>query len=100
MVPQPSRRHGLQPQQASHCARLTRRRREPQLELETRRVIEHFDPRAMETGDRGDQAEPETVSRRVSAVFEAVKSLEDMLVLVSGNSRAVIGDRDDRLAIL
>src|SRR5258707_4815830 len=53
----------------------------------------------METGDGSDQAEPETVSRRVATVFEPVKALENMLVLVGGNSGPVIGDRDDRLAI-
>src|SRR3984893_8449146 len=53
----------------------------------------------MKPCDGGDQAEPESVSRRVTTVFEPVEALENMLVLVGGNSRTVIGDRDDRLAI-
>ena len=80
-------------------SRLTDRRGKPESELETRRVIEHFDPRAVKIGDGRDQAEPQTVSRRVAAVFEPVKALEDLLVFVRGNSGSVVGDRDDRLAI-
>src|SRR5712671_5256272 len=79
--------------------RLTGWRGKPEPELETWRVIKHFDPRAMKTGDGSDQAEPETVSRRVAALFEPVKALEHMLVFVGGDSGPVIGDRDDRLAI-
>src|SRR5450631_3317422 len=79
--------------------RLTGRRGKPEFELETWRVIKHFDPRAMKTGDGRDQAEPETVSGRVAALFEPVKALEHMLVFVGGNSGPVIGDRDHRLAI-
>ena len=50
----------------------------------------------MKTGDGSDQAEPETVSRRVATVFEPVKALEDMLVFAGGNSGTVVGDRDHR----
>src|SRR6266446_10804633 len=79
--------------------RLTDWRGKPEFELETRRVIKHFDPRAVKTGDGSDQAEPQTVSRRVAAVFEPVKALENLLVFVGGNSGPVVGDRDDRPAI-
>src|SRR5258708_9008247 len=81
------------------CPRLTGWRRKPKFELETGRVIKHFDPRAMKTGDGSDQAEPETVSRRVATVFAPVKALEDVLVFVGGNSAPVIGDPDHRPAI-
>src|SRR5436305_12496069 len=80
-------------------SRLMSRRGKPEFELETRRVIKHFDPRAVKMGDGSDQAEPQTVSRRVAAVLEPVKALEYLLVFVGGNSGSVIGDRDDRLAI-
>src|SRR6202163_4853603 len=80
-------------------ARLTGRRCKPELELETGRVIKHFDPRAMKTGDGSDQAKAETISRRVAALLEPVKALEHMLVFVGGNSGPVIGDRDHRGAI-
>src|SRR5713226_420142 len=53
----------------------------------------------MKTGYGSDQAEPETVSRCVAALFEPVKALENTLVFVGGNSGPVIGDRDDRRAI-
>src|ERR1700682_4230270 len=79
--------------------RLTGWRRKPKFELETGAVIKHFDPRAMKTGDGSDQAEPETVPRRVATVLEPIKALENMLVFVGGNSGAVIGDRDHRPAI-
>src|SRR5712671_5059765 len=59
----------------------------------------HFDPRSMNTGNGSNQAEPETVSRRVATVFESVKSLENMLTFIGGNSGPVIGDRDNRRAI-
>src|SRR5258706_4989446 len=59
----------------------------------------HFDPRTMNTGNGSNQAEPETVSRRVATVFESVKSLENMLIFIGGNSGPVIGDRDSRRAI-
>src|SRR3984893_5757886 len=69
-------------------------RRKPQSEVETGRVVEQFDPRAMKTGDGRDQAEPETVSRRVAAGLQPAKALEEMLVFAGGDSGAVIGDRD------
>src|ERR1700687_4271180 len=82
------------------CPRLTGWRRKPEFDLETGRVIKHFDPRAMKTGDGSDQTEPETVSRRVATVFEPVEALENVLVLVSGNSGPVIGDRNGRPAFI
>src|SRR3981189_3653776 len=81
------------------CPRLTGWHRKPKFELETGRVIKQFDPRAMKTGDGSDEAEPETVSRCVAALFEPVKALEYMFVLAGGNSGPVIGDRDDRPTI-
>jgi hypothetical protein len=67
-------------------------RREPKSELETGRIVQHLDLRAVKAGDGGDQAEPEPVARPVAAVFEPVKALEDVLVLVGGNAGPVIGD--------
>ena len=79
-------------------SRLTGWRRKPEFELETGRVIKHFDPRAMKTGDGSDQTEPEAISRRVATVFEPVKALKNLVVSVGGNSGPVIGDRDHRPA--
>src|SRR6202171_3786903 len=53
----------------------------------------------MKPGDGGDQAQPETVSWPVAAGLQPVKALENMLVLVGGNSGSVIGDRDHRPAV-
>ena len=78
---------------------LTGRRRKPQHELEPRQIVAHLDPCAVKAGDGGHKAEPETVSRRVAALLEPVEALEDMLMLVGGNSRPVIGDRDHRPAV-
>jgi hypothetical protein len=78
---------------------LTDWRGKPEFELEARQIIKHFDPRAVKTGDGSDQAEPQTVSRRVAVVFEPVKALENLLVFAGRNSGPVIGDRDDRPAI-
>src|ERR1700674_6047432 len=50
----------------------------------------------MKTGDGSDQTEPETVSGPVATVCEPVEALENVLVLVSGNSGPVIGDRNGR----
>src|SRR5438067_11048460 len=80
-------------------SRLTDRRGKPEFELETRRVIKHFDPRAVKMGDGSDQAEPQPVSRRVATMFEPVKALENLLVFARRNSGPVIGDRDDRFAV-
>ena len=65
-------------------SRLTDRRGKPEIELETRRVVEHFDSRAVKMCDGRDHAEPQTVSRRVAAVFKPVKALEDLLVSQAG----------------
>src|ERR1700676_3503077 len=69
-------------------------RRKPQSEFQTGRVVEQFDPRAMKTGDGRDQAEPETVSRRVAAGLSPVKAPEDTLVFAGGDFKTVIGDRE------
>src|SRR5258707_12404325 len=79
--------------------RLTGRRGKPEPELETWRVIKHFDPRAMKTGDGRDQAEPETVSRRVAALFEPVKPLEHMLVFIGGKVGRPFADPDPPLCL-
>src|SRR5215813_3963090 len=73
--------------------------REPELELETRRVVGHFDARPMKTGDGGHQAESQAIARRVATLFEPIEALEDLLILVGWNSGSVIGNRNDRAAV-
>src|SRR5205085_12294912 len=80
-------------------ASLTRGWKEAQSEFETWRVINHFDPRAVKSGNGGDQAEAETIPRCVTVLFQPVEALEDMLMFLGGNSRPVIGNRDHRLTV-
>src|ERR1700738_1913683 len=49
--------YSLAPRHGCVWPRLTGWLRKPKSELETRRVIEQFDPRAMKTGDGRDQAQ-------------------------------------------
>src|SRR5205085_11034379 len=70
------------------------RRGKPDPEYQTGRVIEQLDARAVQTGDGCDKAEPQAVTRRVSALLEAIEALEHLLVLVGRDSRPVVGDRD------
>src|SRR5262245_48945563 len=53
----------------------------------------------MQTGDRRHQAEPQAVAGGAPAVLEPIEAPEHVLALVGGNSRAVVGDRDDGAAI-
>src|ERR1700684_567672 len=73
--------------------------REPNLDLETGRVREHFDLCAVKTGNGSYQAQSETVSRSVATVLESIKTLEDLFAFVGGNSRPVLGDRYDRCTV-
>src|SRR6476620_2594666 len=52
----------------------------------------------METGNGRDQAQAQTVARRVTALFEPVEALEDVIALSGGNARTIVGDRDHRPA--
>src|ERR1700684_3958370 len=70
-------------------------RSEPDFDLEARRVIEHFDPCAVKTGNGSYQAQSETVSRSIATVFEPIKTLEDLFAFVGRNSRPAVGDRYD-----
>src|SRR5215831_1201956 len=55
--------------------------------------------RAMKTRDGRNQAEPKAVSSRLTTAFEPIKTFEHVLVFGSGNSRSIIGNRDNRAAI-
>ena len=77
-----------------------RGQRKLQLEFETRRVVTHLDLSPMETGDGGDKAEAEPVAGSAAASFKPVEALEDVLTFIDGNSRPVIGDRNDGTAIV
>ncbi len=52
----------------------------------------------METGNGRDQAQAQTVARRVTALFEPVEALEHVIALFGGNARTIVGDRDHRPA--
>jgi len=54
----------------------------------------------MEAGNGGDKAEAEPIARSAAIPFQPVKALEDVLAFIVGNSRPIVGDRNDRTAIL
>jgi hypothetical protein len=76
-----------------------RRTRKPKPDFETWQVVNHFDLSSMETGNGGDNAEPEAIPGCAATPFEPVKTLENMSILVSGNSRPVIGYRNEGSAV-
>ena len=49
----------------------------------------------METGDGSDEAEAEPVAGSAATSFKPVKTFEDMLIFIEGNSWPVIGNRND-----
>jgi hypothetical protein len=49
----------------------------------------------MKTRNGSDNAEPKAASGGATAPFEPVKALENVSMLVGGNSRPIIGDRND-----
>src|SRR5205823_5375564 len=53
----------------------------------------------MDTGDRGDQAEAKPIARRLATSFKPVEALEDLLIFIGGNSRSIIGNRNDWIAV-
>src|SRR5207302_1390822 len=75
------------------------RRRKPKPEREARAGVEHFDAGTMQAGNGRDNAQSEAAPRRGAAAFEPVKTLEDVLMLVRGKSRAVVGNGKDGAAI-
>jgi hypothetical protein len=54
---------------------------------------------AMKTGNGSDNAEPKAVSGSAPTPFKPVETLENVRILVRGNSRTIIGDRKQGLAI-
>ena len=79
--------------------RASSRRRKPKLDFQARCVVDHFNVSRMETGDGGDEAEAEPVARSAATSFKTVKAFEDVLIFIEGNSRPVIGDRNDGAAV-
>ena len=75
------------------------RRRKSQLDFKPRPVIEHFDPRPVQTGNGSHDTESKPASGSAPASFEPVKTFENVLLLVSWKSRPVIGNRDKAPAI-
>jgi hypothetical protein len=69
------------------------------LDFEARYVVDHFNASPMETGDGGGEAEAEPVAGSAATSFKPVEALEDVLIFIDGNSRSVIGDRNDGTAV-
>src|ERR1700759_2597910 len=83
----------------SSCPGLGGRSRKPQSELETGRVVDHFDPRIMEMGDGCDKAQPQAVAGCVAALLQPIEALEPLVVLPGRDSRAIVADRNYRAAV-
>ena len=73
---------------------------EQKSKLQSRGVVGHLDASAVKAGNRGDQTEAEPIAGRAAATFQPVKALENLLALVDGDSRPIIGDRNDGAAIV
>src|SRR5712692_1282804 len=74
--------------------------REQKSELQSRGVVGHLDTSAVEAGNRRDQTEAQPIAGRAATAFQPVKALENLLTLVDGDSRPIIGDRNDGGAIV
>ena len=68
------------------------------MEFEARCVVDHFNMCPMQTGDGGDETEAEPVAGSAATSFKPVEAFEDMLIFIDGNSRPVIGNRNDGTA--
>ncbi len=101
-LPPPNRtlRQNLRWQASIFQARSCQRGK-PKLDFETRTrtAVGHFNTSSMEAGDRGNEAEAEAVAGSAAASLKPVEPLEDMLTFIGGNSRPVIGDRNDGAAL-
>src|SRR5262245_12393435 len=74
-------------------------RREAELDGEARRIVMQHNLGTMKARDCGDEAEAETIARRVTALLQPVEALEDVIALAGGNARTIVGDGDHRPAI-
>jgi hypothetical protein len=73
--------------------------RKQKLALEPGGVIGHLDSRAVEAGNGSDQTEAQPIAGRAATAFQPVKALENLLTFVDGDSRAIVGNRNDGIAI-
>src|SRR5256885_1262817 len=76
-----------------------RGRRKPKSQCEARRIIHHLDSGTMKTGNCSDKAEAEAITGSAATPLQPVKTLEDILVFIGGNSRPVVGNRNESAAI-
>src|SRR5215475_4441509 len=72
--------------------------RKQKLELEAGGVVGHLDSSAVEAGNGSDQTEAQPVAGRAATALQPVKALEDLLTFVEGNSRSIVGNRNDGIA--
>src|SRR5262249_1200342 len=54
----------------------------------------------METRDGSDKPEAEPCARVAASLFQPIKALENVLAFIDGDSRSIIGDRNDGTAII
>jgi len=65
-------------------------RLKPQCDAQTGCVVDQLDAYLMERGDRFDQAEAESASRRTAAAFQPIKALKYTNALFGRDSRPAI----------
>ena len=74
------------------------RRRKPQLDPQSRRIIRYFDLRTMEIGNGCNEAQTETTARAVTTMLQPIKAFQHVLAFIGRNSGTVIGNGHDRAA--
>jgi hypothetical protein len=62
------------------------------LKFQTRHIVNHLDPRSVETRNGGDKAKPEAITRAASALFEPIETFQHVFALVRSNPRPIVGD--------
>jgi hypothetical protein len=70
--------------------------REMKLDSQTGRVIAHNNVRAMQIGNRGNQAQAEAVSGPIAAALEPIEASQHVIAFIDRNSGPPIADRENR----
>src|SRR5947209_7836325 len=76
-----------------------RRQWKPEPKIEARSIVQHFDASPVKTRDGADKTEAKPVAGGQTIALQAIKALENVLVLAGGNSRPIISDGNDRAAV-
>jgi hypothetical protein len=66
-----------------------------QFHFQPRVVVQQLDPCIVKLGNRFDQAEPQAATRPLTAAFKSIEPLDDIFLLIPGNTGASVGDYQD-----